>query len=302
MKKVQVLLSSYNGEKYIKEQIESIFNQIGVEINCLIRDDGSTDGTIEIIKKLQVKYANLKLIVGKNIGWRQSFKDLVFLSSDKMDYYSFADQDDIWLPNKVERAIQIIEQEENYDQPILYYSDAYVVDEDIKIIGHKINLEPPLYKESSISICYGQGCTMIFNPKARDFFVSYKTKENISHEQWLSTLCIYFGRVIHDPYLSIFYRQHDNNIFGGKKISKISLIKKWLKGKSHYKGVMCYNDLYDGFFDNLSDKEKNKIRDLKNMENSMISRLKVFLNPNIKRYTILGTIFFKLNLLFKNYK
>ena len=94
MNKVQVLLSTYNGEKYIKEQIESILNQEGVEVSLLIRDDGSSDRTIEIVKKISEQNNNIILFKGQNMGPARSFMDLV-KKSDEVDYYAFADQDDV---------------------------------------------------------------------------------------------------------------------------------------------------------------------------------------------------------------
>ena len=102
MEKIQVLMSTYNGEKYLKEQIESILNQEKVEVNILIRDDGSCDKTLKIIKELS-KNPKISYYEGKNIGPAKSFMDLVNKSGDKFNYYAFADQDDIWMPNKTKR-------------------------------------------------------------------------------------------------------------------------------------------------------------------------------------------------------
>ena len=94
MKTVQILLSSYNGEKYISRQIDSILRQKDVEIHLLIRDDGSTDGTRAIIKEYEKKYpANVEVVFGENMGWKKSFFTLLRLAGD-YDYYAFADQDD----------------------------------------------------------------------------------------------------------------------------------------------------------------------------------------------------------------
>lgn len=302
MKKVQVLLSTYNGEKYIKEQIKSIFNQIGVDVFCLVRDDGSQDNTLKILYELKKIYKNLEVISQKNIGWRKSFKKLVYLSNDNMDYYSFSDQDDVWLPNKLKRGIEVLEKENN-NIPLLYYSNAYIVDNDLNIIGEKKNIKPPVIKENFISACYGQGCTMIFNLKANQYFKLYETKNDISHEHWLSCLCAYFGKIIYDPFYSIFYRQHEHNVFGSKKNNKFYLLKEWILKKKNYKDSLCYQELYDGYFEYLEIKDKKILLDFIKSEKSMMARIKLILNPNIKRYSKLGTLFFKLNLLLdKNWR
>lgn len=96
MKKVQVLLSSFNGERYIQKQLDTIFAQRGVEVSCIVRDDGSSDRTVQIIKNYQKKQLALQLIEGENLGWRRSFMELLRLA-EKADYYAFADQDDEWF-------------------------------------------------------------------------------------------------------------------------------------------------------------------------------------------------------------
>ena len=93
-------MSSYNGSSFIERQIKSIYNQKDVSINCFIRDDGSSDNTLQILTELQKEYANLSFIVGDNVGWEKSF--LIALSlAPQADYYAFADQDDIWFDNKI---------------------------------------------------------------------------------------------------------------------------------------------------------------------------------------------------------
>ena len=109
MKTVQILLSSYNGDKYINRQIDSILCQKDVEVHLLIRDDGSTDQTRQIIKKYEKKYPfNIKVVLGENIGWKKSFFTLLKLAGD-YDYYAFADQDDYWYEDKEISAIDVME-------------------------------------------------------------------------------------------------------------------------------------------------------------------------------------------------
>ena len=100
MDKVQVLLSTYNGEKYLQEQIESIIRQEDVEISLLIRDDGSCDKTIEIIENLKRKNSNIIYYSGNNLGPARSFMDLINKSGN-FDYYAFSDQDDVWKSKKL---------------------------------------------------------------------------------------------------------------------------------------------------------------------------------------------------------
>ena len=109
--RVSVLMSTYNGEKYLHEQINSILGQQGVEIHLLIRDDGSSDGTVEICKEYAKKYNQITFYQGENLGVGKSFLDLLKHAPDA-DYYSFADQDDVWLEDKIIRAVTMIKKAE----------------------------------------------------------------------------------------------------------------------------------------------------------------------------------------------
>lgn len=122
MYKVAVLLSTYNGSKYIKEQIDSILSQEGVNIDIYIRDDGSTDETVNII--YEYKSNNIFLTEGKNIGVGNSFMELLYSVPEIYDYYAFADQDDIWSEKKIRIAIEVLQKNKKH----LYASNQELID------------------------------------------------------------------------------------------------------------------------------------------------------------------------------
>ena len=110
MEKVQILMSTYYGEKYLREQLDSIIKQTYPLINILIRDDGSSDGTLSILKEYAGKYDHVTYYEGENIGVIQSFLQLLKESDANVNYYAFADQDDVWLPEKIVRAVEKLEE------------------------------------------------------------------------------------------------------------------------------------------------------------------------------------------------
>ena len=127
------MMSTYNGEKYLKEQLDSILNQECVDVNLLIRDDGSSDNTIEIIESYQIEYPNITLIKGKNEGVIASFMDVLFVAPE-CSYYAFADQDDVWLPEKISITLAMMQSYEKVygsHNPVLVHTDLYVVDESL---------------------------------------------------------------------------------------------------------------------------------------------------------------------------
>ena len=127
MKKVQVLLSTYNGEKYLKEQLDSIIAQKGVDVHILARDDGSKDDTIKILEG----YENIDIIKGSNIGVCKSFFELINKSGE-YDYYSFADQDDVWDCDKLVIAINKLEKCNS--KPAVYASNTRLVDANLTFL------------------------------------------------------------------------------------------------------------------------------------------------------------------------
>ncbi|HND46573.1 MAG TPA: glycosyltransferase, partial [Chitinophagales bacterium] len=131
--KVDILLATYNGERFLQKQIDSILQQTYSNFTIYIRDDGSKDGTIKIIKDYAQKYPNkiifIEDILG-NLGVTQNFNELMKYSS--ANYIAFSDQDDIWLPNKIEQSLKVLADLENKHQgtPAFVYSDMQIINEE----------------------------------------------------------------------------------------------------------------------------------------------------------------------------
>ena len=129
-KDITVLMSTYNGEKYLHEQIDSILRQQGVKVNLLVRDDGSTDNTLAILDKYQEE-GLLTFYTGENLGPQRSFLHLL-QQAPQSDYYAFADQDDIWLEDKLSTGIKQLQNDK--EKPALYFSQTQLTDEELNPI------------------------------------------------------------------------------------------------------------------------------------------------------------------------
>lgn len=224
--KICVMLSTYNGEKYVKEQIESILNQRNVELILYIRDDGSTDKTYQILQNYERKYNNIILVKGENIGWRKSFMEMV-KSAPRADFYSFADQDDIWKKEKLDSALKKIG--DYIDEVALYGSNVMVVDE--KMIPLK------LYNE--INLCINNrsmeqlldaakmpgGLTYVFTYKLLLLMKRWNPTGDFGHDFICYLLAVLFGIVIYDEKPYVLYRQHGSNQIGAPR-GKVWRIKK----------------------------------------------------------------------------
>lgn len=302
MAKVIVLLSTYNGKKYIKEQLDSILSQKGdYELKVIIRDDGSTDETITILREYQKKYCNISVIQGSNIGWMKSFNELLFYAEDA-DYYAFADQDDVWMENKLQKAIEKIKKECGKNKIILYGSNVIEVDESLKNLdGICSNIKR---KEDGLSVMlnsFALGCTMVFTREAKELYTSKpKQMKQVGHDWLLATLCTYFGKTIFDDNAYIYHRRHEDNASGNLKWKDILKTRGVLfkKGKI---GYTVYEELYDGYRELLSSEDRKIIEDFKNYKISIIAKIRLLLNPRIKKYTLKGTLILKLAILCNRY-
>lgn len=228
---VAVLMSTYNGEKYIKEQLDSIFSQTGTNVKLYVRDDGSTDSTIEILKKYKQNYPITILWDNENVGPGESFLRLVykFAHEREIDYFAFADQDDIWLPDKLDAAIKNIESCD-CDEPVLYSSNQYLyIDGVNKGLRHKeqqsVALIPHMTKNTIA------GCTFVFNKKLAQLIADaerpdYRVVKYRLHDAWIMLVAIVCGHVIYDGDAYILYRIHDGNTVG---LKTLSLKQRWGK-------------------------------------------------------------------------
>ena len=215
MKTVQVLLSTYNGEKYLKEQIDSILAQTGVEVHLLVRDDGSKDGTLEILKQ----YKDIEIVEAHNVGATRSFFELIKLAGN-YDFYAFADQDDVWDADKLSIAIERLSK---YERPAIYSGNTRLVDGELNFIKNE-TLKPITTLGSALVKNYVTGCTAVFNAELMKYLKMYEPMHAPFHDWWVNLVCLSVGGVsIYDYEPHMNYRQHGNNVVSGND----NLWKKW---------------------------------------------------------------------------
>lgn len=228
---ILVLMSVFNGQKYIREQIESILKQEGVEVHLLIRDDGSSDDTLKIINEYSVNDEKIKVIKGKNIGCINSFSELVMAAASykNFDFYAFADQDDVWFPDKLQEGIKHLKScaEDYPNKPLLYFCNMMIADSNAKPICllRKYNLI--LKKGYILKANPAAGCTMVFNKKMVDIYNYHVAVLPAYHDQWMIFIAMFFGKVIYNKKPFIYYRQHQGNVVGAH--DQINFWSKWKK-------------------------------------------------------------------------
>ena len=306
MKTVEVLMSTYNGEQYIEEQIYSIINQIGVKSHLTIRDDGSTDNTVEIIKKIEKEYPEkIRVHLGNNIGYRKSFLNLLYLVEEKSDYYAFSDQDDIWLENKCLIAIQQLEQQ---DQDInLYVCSPTICDQYMK----PMFINDMSLTENSIFSYFIRsrlpGCCMVFSKQLKILVKKYINKIGIEnnvpdHDFIVGAIAYAYGTVLKDEHSYILHRRLDSSITsGGKGILdrfrtefNILFRKKGMKS-SVAKNLLLFNQ-------NLLDEDTKKfLESIKTYNNNIFNTINLIRNPEFTSGNRLLDIETKLKILIKTF-
>ncbi|OEH90018.1 hypothetical protein ATO00_07125 [Loigolactobacillus coryniformis subsp. coryniformis] len=222
MKKVAVIMSTYNGSKYLDEQIHSILGQKNVEVELYIFDDISKDNTVEIIRKWMNSNRSIHLeINAKNIGAKKSFLNGLQRVSDA-DYYAFADQDDVWNEDKLLSGVEKLEQQINKEYK-LYFSVARIVNENLEVQGMDSFDHRVLSFGEILTRNNGIGCTFVFNDKLKkqlDKLVVNKLGAYPLHDQLIYAVCASLnGYIYFDSTSHILYRQHSQNEVGGRKRS-----------------------------------------------------------------------------------
>lgn len=227
--KIHVLMSTYNGRKYIKEQLDSIMAQDCQEMGIaslflLVRDDGSTDGTQKILEQYSVKYpGRIKLFKGNNKGVIQSFFELM-ANAGKADYYALADQDDYWMPSKISTGIKKLKQmEQDISEgntntssiPLLYCCRPLLADEKLNPLS--VHVDNPEMKPgfgNALIENIVTGCTSVFNDSLRQMVTGCIPEYATMHDRWMYLAATCFGKVYYDETPYIYYRQHSSNAVG----------------------------------------------------------------------------------------
>jgi len=241
------MLSSYNGQKYIREQLDSLYRQKNVDIHILVRDDGSSDRTIEILKEYQRNYGKMTIKEEVNLGPAMSFHTLMAYASSEFqayDYYAFCDQDDVWLDEKLSSAIKLLIAK----KCDLYYSNAIITDSDLNRIKiskcySNLSLQYVMFRQPAL------GCTQVMTKRFLKFCVEVFRKYVIMtpkyielHDvwtMWISQLVDF--KVVADETPHILYRKHGNNVTIHQRDNLLRKTVRVLKRKKEHKGSTFTN-------------------------------------------------------------
>lgn len=295
--KVAILMSTYNGEKYLSDQINSIINQKYDKWNLYIRDDGSSDNTVAIINSFCKKDKRIHLLKDKRsrLGPKNSFFTL--LRDIEADCYFFSDQDDVWKSTKIGNMLKYVD----YSEPQVIYCGLQCTDSNLIPVDMKMNnIVGTLNGKNRFVANDIPGCTMAINQKLRKLFLkgNYWNQNIMMHDWWLALIGESFGNIVFLDQKLVYYRQHGNNTLGAGKnrnvlgkffaikeifTSQVKLVKgTWNQSNVFYKN---YNQFLDFEF-------KKFLEDMISCRHSsVITRIDFF-----KKYKLVTTSKFQLML------
>lgn len=249
-KTVAIMMATYNGERYVGEQIESILAQTYKDWVLFIKDDGSLDETVEIIRYYEkmyprkIKFINESELSSGNAKNNFAGLHMYVTRMQKFSYFMFCDQDDVWIENKVEKSLKFLQRKEMESSlPILIHTDLFVVDEKLNVICDSyVKYRSINYKITDINHLLIQnnvtGCTMLWNKKLNDIIGDMSSEKIIMHDWWIAIVASLFGEIffIYEPLIK--YRQHNNNVVGATNVNSLKFIMMRMKNLNHVKTTL----------------------------------------------------------------
>lgn len=270
MKKVNIIMATYNGRLYVKEQIESILRSTYQNFVITVCDDGSTDGTINILEQMSKEYPEKIHLCqnSENKGVIRNFLETAYEMKD--GYVMFCDQDDVWEETKIEKSVErICKMEKRYgtDVPVAVYADACVVNQDLDVIApsfhgqsklntKKIDFDHLLMENKLL------GCTIIFN-QALNQKLDYIPQHARMHDWWVGLIATSFGRVSYISEPLLLYRQHETNVVGNQSfqsyvMNRIASLNK--QKKVIQDTIMQGQEFYKVFYDDMGVSQRKTLR------------------------------------------
>jgi glycosyltransferase involved in cell wall biosynthesis len=292
---VIILMATFNGARYLREQLDSIAKQTHQNWRLIVSDDGSVDETFAILKAFQADFPGGQVIIqsGPQKGSAENFMSMLMDESIKADYYAFSDQDDVWMPSKIEVAIDKIVADQKNNLPFIYCSRTTYVDETLKECGASpLFVFPRTFRNALVQSIAG-GNTMVFNHAAKILCHQEKIPSVVVHDWWLYMIVSGVGGVVeYDPKALILYRQHKDALIGGshKLSDRIKNILRIFKGE--YRKVISINVHALDQVQHLFTHENQEVYKLfKTMrEVNLKNRIRLMIASGIYRQSARGTL------------
>jgi glycosyltransferase involved in cell wall biosynthesis len=236
-------MSTYNGEKFLAEQLQSIEDQTHKNWRLIISDDGSTDNTLNIAKQFQTKWGGDRLEIrsGPQQGYCLNFLSIACDTAIRADLYAFSDQDDVWMADKLERAITYFNENNEPQLPRAYGGRTQIVDENLKPLGFSPEFTLPRSFRNALVQSIAGGNTMMFNQTTKELLEKAGLQKVVSHDWWLYQIVKGAGGIFYyDPIPTLLYRQHSNAIVGANSSIRARIYRVFFVFNGRFKN---WNDI-----------------------------------------------------------
>jgi len=301
-KYIQILLSTYNGEKYLREQLDSIIRQENYkDISVLIRDDGSTDGTRNILREYSEKYG-FSVLYGENVGVNRSMWILLENSDPNCAFFALSDQDDVWLEDKLLVALSMLKRED-CSKPLLFASLSQITDENLNQTGSTIEPRHISYYNAMVQNVL-PGHTQVFNLAMRSLLLDRGAEDMHVVDWWMYLTASATGKVLFANRYTVLHRQHGGNAVGYqmgfyKKI--ICKLRNILIGKGNSISVQL-NAFYKHYAEVMPDEFKHETEDYISSMGTLVQRIGYVCRCKAFRQERIETFLFKLLYILGKYK
>ena len=284
--RVEVLMSTYNAMKFGAEQVSSILNQEGVEVQLRVRDDGSTDGTQQWLD-VEATKGHLVWWQGENLKPARSFMELLAKADEDAEYYAFADQDDIWLADKLSAAVSRMEKDK--EVPALYFSRTQPVNEHMEPL-QALTFTPRVTFGEALMCHLATGHTMVMNAALRRVVLQYRPDFLPMHDMWVYLVALAVGaKVYYDEVPHVHYRQHSENVLGAYNVegARESLYARWRRRWDRWRAEpqefsRLADEIRKGYFEEMPEKNRRVLSLFLDAKQSCFSRLRLLCSPDVR--------------------
>lgn len=285
-RRVVVIMSAYNAEKYLAEQIDSILGQHGADVRLYVRDDGSRDRTREILSRYTREDGRVRFDAGRNLGAMNSFMHALFDCPFEGDYYGFADADDVWVPDKLAYTIDLLEgtvaSVGHTGGPAAVSTKLRVVDERLAPMGETATPRLGLSFENALIDTVASGASILMNPAAFSLLREFRPTRAVMHDAWAYLLITAFGEFRYGDRPTILYRQHASNVIGTAHGWKRRLAVRWRRFRTPNPYWAQAVEFATQFGPRL-DPEKRRVLDAYvGYRRSLSTRLRFALSPSVR--------------------
>jgi glycosyltransferase involved in cell wall biosynthesis len=292
---VAILLCTLNGARFLPRQLASYEEQDFTDWRLFVSDDGSQDGTMALLEEFQKKHgpAKVSLRRGPQKGFVANFLSLICDPAIESDYYALSDQDDVWHPHKLSRALQFLSNA-SADQPAIYCARTRLIDEEGSEIGLSTFYRRSPHFRNALTQSLAGGNTMVFNKKMRWLLMQAGSDaEAPSHDWWLYlTTTAAGGKVLYDSVPTVSYRMHARNVIGSNDAAGAQMARARLLWQGRLRAWTDMNVAALERIEKLMTEENKKTFELfrRSRKRSLLPRTYGLMRSGIYRQTLLGNI------------